>query len=94
MHVGAEPEADHKVMMSMRVKNVRKVDSMEMNVAEISEGPMKKTRRANYADVNGVELGATTETAEPPAGAPEDCSEDAWANMTYKQRKNWRQRHK
>ena len=73
---------------------MRKADSMETNVAEMSEGSMKKTRRANGADVNGVEIGAATETAGPPAGAPEGCTEEAWANMTYKQRKHRRQRHK
>jgi len=59
------------------------------------EGSMKKTRRgANGADVNGVEIGAATKTAGPPAGTPEGCTEEAWAYMIYKQRKHWRQRHK
>jgi hypothetical protein len=39
LHVGAEPEADHKVMMSARVKNVRKADSMETDCARADEEP-------------------------------------------------------
>jgi len=93
-HVGAEPEADHKVIMSARVKNVTQADSMETNVAEPPAVPKKKMRLSDSADMTDVEIGSAIENAEPSVGAPEGCNEEAWTNMTYKQRKRWRRRNK
>ena len=56
MHLGADPEDNHKVMMSARVKYARKVDSMETNVAEPLAVPEKKMRRADCVPL--VESGA------------------------------------
>jgi hypothetical protein len=39
LHAGAELEADHKVMSSARVKNVRTVEPMETNCARADEEP-------------------------------------------------------
>ena len=56
--------------------------------------PKKKTRLSDSADMNDVEIGSAIENAEPSVGAPEGCNEEAWTNMTYKQRKRWRRRNK
>jgi hypothetical protein len=69
LHVGAEPENDNKVMMSARVKNVRKVDSMEITVAEPLASPEKKMRRADGVPL--VESEAETNAGSAGTGSEE-----------------------
>ena len=85
LHVGAEPEADHKVMMSARVKNVRKADSMETTVAEPLAVPEKKMRRAERALLVESEAGPSNETAATPRPSN-------WATLTPSQKAHWRKR--
>ena len=85
LHVGAEPEADHKVMMSARVKNVRKVDSMETNAAEPLAVPEKKTRRAEGELLGESRAGPSSETSATPRPSN-------WAFLTPSQKAHWRRR--
>jgi len=72
LHVSAEPENDHKVMMSARVKNVRKVNSMEITVAEPLASPEKKMRRADGVPL--VESEAETSARSAGTGSGEKKS--------------------
>ena len=84
--LSAEPEADHKVMMSARVKNVRKVDSMETNVAEPLASPEKKMRRADGVLLGESAIGPSNETAATPRPSNR-------ATMTNSQKSHWRRRN-
>ena len=86
-HVGAEPEADHKVMMSTRVKNVRKADSMETIVNESLTSPEKKMRRAEGELLGESSSGSLSETAATPRPSN-------WDTMTKSHKSHWRKRNK
>ena len=86
LYVGAEPEADHKVMMSARVKNVRKADSMETTVNESLTSPEKKMRRAEGELLGENRAGSLSETAATPRPSN-------WDTMTKSQKSMWRRRN-
>ena len=83
LHVGAEPEADHKVMISARAKNVRKAYSMATNVAEPLAVPEKKMRRAEGELLVESEADPSNETAAIPRPSN-------WETLTPSQKAHWR----
>ena len=73
-------------MMSARVKNVRKADSMETNVAETLAVPEKKMRQAEGELLGESEAGPLKETVATPRPSN-------WATLTPSQKSMWRRRH-
>ena len=91
-HVGAEPEADNKVMTSARVKNVRPAETMETNVTEQLAGPEKKMRRVDGVPLVESEASANASSAGHASGETKSRTFRSDEARTRKNAKNHQRR--